>query len=280
MLQRRPGHAVMTHWLKLVRDHRAAGFTGFPQDGKSWQDGAWGELWVGHELSLLPPGWQVLHAVPAGRSGADIDHLVIGPGGVFVLNTKRHPNATIRVGTHVVWVKGFQQNHYQSELRKRCRQVEQVFLRTTGERLAVHPVLVFVQSRSLARSGEQLVFSTTTDCLVGLLQSMPVKLDADQVLALVTAAGRPSTWGASATVLSESDPTSEFLALSGTLPAARTGSRARVPGAAVHRSTTAAPGARLLRALVGLAALAVGLPMAAQILSAVIHAWTQSLIAP
>src|SRR3954453_4275595 len=108
LLQRRAGHAVMTVWLEMVRSHRALGLTGFPLEGRSWHDGACGELLVGQELSLLPPGWHVLHAIPAGSAGADIDHLVIGPPGVFVLNTKRHLDAAVKVGTQVVWVNGYQ----------------------------------------------------------------------------------------------------------------------------------------------------------------------------
>ncbi|MBO2465725.1 NERD domain-containing protein [Actinomadura sp. LCR2-06] len=33
-------------------------------------------------------GWHVLHAVPVGRRGADIDHVLIGPFGVVTINTK------------------------------------------------------------------------------------------------------------------------------------------------------------------------------------------------
>ena len=31
--------------------------------------------------------WHVIHSVPS-EKGADIDHVVIGPAGVFTLNTK------------------------------------------------------------------------------------------------------------------------------------------------------------------------------------------------
>jgi hypothetical protein len=43
-------------------------------------------------------GRHVLHAVPVGDRGSDIDHVVIGHGGVYTVNTKTHliPNVTIK----------------------------------------------------------------------------------------------------------------------------------------------------------------------------------------
>ncbi|MEV0525811.1 nuclease-related domain-containing protein [Streptomyces sp. NPDC050439] len=42
-------------------------------------------------------GWRVLHGVPK-ANGGDIDHLLIGPGGVFSINTKNHDAASVWVG--------------------------------------------------------------------------------------------------------------------------------------------------------------------------------------
>jgi hypothetical protein len=46
------------------------------------------------------------------RSGADIDHLVIGPPGVFTINTKHHRDARIWVGGNMVKVNNFKQPDY------------------------------------------------------------------------------------------------------------------------------------------------------------------------
>jgi nuclease-like protein len=57
----------------------------------AWQRGAAGERRTARLLSQLEQyGWAVLHdlAVPASR--ANIDHLVIGPGGVFVIDSKQY----------------------------------------------------------------------------------------------------------------------------------------------------------------------------------------------
>jgi Nuclease-related domain len=39
---------------------------------------------------LDPDGWAILHDLAVPRSQANLDHLVIGPGGVFVIDSKQY----------------------------------------------------------------------------------------------------------------------------------------------------------------------------------------------
>jgi Nuclease-related domain len=58
--------------------------------------GAKGEEQVGELLEgLTERGWQVVHDASLGRG--NVDHILIGPGGVFTVETKSHPGP-IRVG--------------------------------------------------------------------------------------------------------------------------------------------------------------------------------------
>ena len=55
---------------------------------ESWSRGAEGERVVGELLeSFTDAGWRVMHDVTVGSRG-NIDHLLIGPGGVFTVETK------------------------------------------------------------------------------------------------------------------------------------------------------------------------------------------------
>jgi hypothetical protein len=60
-------------------------------DAVAWRRGAAGER---HTARLLSPlerqGWAVLHDLAIPRSRANLDHLVIGPGGVFVIDSKQY----------------------------------------------------------------------------------------------------------------------------------------------------------------------------------------------
>jgi Nuclease-related domain len=70
----------------------------------SWPRGTKGERVVGRRLARLGrDGWDVLRAVSE-RGGDQIDHLVVGPPGVFTVSTLHHRGARIRVGGQVVWV--------------------------------------------------------------------------------------------------------------------------------------------------------------------------------
>jgi hypothetical protein len=54
-----------------------------------WERGAQGEVEVARALESLPDGWVVLHDLAwPGRPRANLDHVVIGPGGVFVVDAK------------------------------------------------------------------------------------------------------------------------------------------------------------------------------------------------
>jgi hypothetical protein len=60
-------------------------------DARAWQRGAAGER---HTARLLDPlarhGWAVLHDLALPGSQSNLDHLVIGPGGVFVIDSKQY----------------------------------------------------------------------------------------------------------------------------------------------------------------------------------------------
>jgi hypothetical protein len=70
----------------------------------TWPRGTRGERVVGRRLARLArDGWDVLRAVGLG-GGEEVEHLVIGPPGVFTVSTLYHRGARIRVGGQVVWV--------------------------------------------------------------------------------------------------------------------------------------------------------------------------------
>jgi Nuclease-related domain len=83
LADQRPGHTVLAKLAQLHADNTAG-----DEDLTSWAAGFLGERLVGEHLGGLGDTWRVLHAVPLGRRGKDIDHLVLGPRGLFVINTK------------------------------------------------------------------------------------------------------------------------------------------------------------------------------------------------
>lgn len=50
--------------------------------------GAKGEEWVAHELAFLGPDYSVFNGLRLGGGKQNFDHIVVGPSGVFVIETK------------------------------------------------------------------------------------------------------------------------------------------------------------------------------------------------
>jgi hypothetical protein len=74
---------------------RLAGFVGAltpeKQSTKAWSSGAAGEAAVGARLDgLASESIRVMHDRRIPRSKANIDHIVVTPGGVWVIDTKRY----------------------------------------------------------------------------------------------------------------------------------------------------------------------------------------------
>jgi hypothetical protein len=73
-------------------------------DTRAWRRGAAGERRTARQLAPLERrGWAVLHDLAIPGSPANIDHLVIGPGGVLVVDSKRY-RGRLRLDTYgMVW---------------------------------------------------------------------------------------------------------------------------------------------------------------------------------
>ena len=165
-------------------------------DAKSWFVGALGEIEVGRMLDALGPRWFVRHAVPIGAGTKDVDHLVIGPGGVFAINTKHHAGASVWVGDFVLRVNNSNTQH----LRSGQRDAVDVARRLTeklGSRIQVRSVVAVLNARSVkdSRSPEQrVVMVIDAKKLVGWLLSLPQRLSDTELALIGFAAEEPETW--------------------------------------------------------------------------------------
>jgi Nuclease-related domain len=128
--------------------------------------GATGEEQVGALLEDLRGGrWRVIHDASLGRG--NVDHIAIGPGGVFTMETKSHPGP-VRVGK----VHGGVLNQAQAQRRA----IEEV----VGAH--VEPLVVFSRAwvdRPLTRrKGVRVV---PAGMLVGYMERQPERLSEEEV---------------------------------------------------------------------------------------------------
>jgi len=125
-----------------------------------------GERIVDRRLSRLRrDGWTVLSSIVR-HSGADIDHLVIGPPGVFTINTKHHRDASIWVGENMVKVNNARQPDYLRNSRHEAASAARVLTDAVGLEVIVTPVLAFVGAASInARDSRGDVVITTGEAI-------------------------------------------------------------------------------------------------------------------
>jgi hypothetical protein len=103
---------------------------------RAWAKGAQGERLVAAQLAKLRRDrWFVLHDVPIGDRGANVDHLVIGPGGVFSLNAKKRAGK-VWVGERALLVNGHKTDHLW-KARGEADRVARLLGRALGEEVAV-----------------------------------------------------------------------------------------------------------------------------------------------
>jgi hypothetical protein len=178
--------AFMQHLLDVKTDER------------NWRVGADGEETIGAKLEKLTKhGWHVLHAVPIGDLGADIDHVVIGPGGVFTLNTKTHPGGKIWVGQHAIKVNG-QSTHYLRNARFEAERSARLLSSAVGRPVEVTPVLVFltgtlIPNVTIKQTPDDVRILDRMD-VPGAFKRAHTRLTADQVEAIYLQARRSTTW--------------------------------------------------------------------------------------
>jgi hypothetical protein len=164
---------------------------------RAWRVGAKGEERVGDRLEVLvrrDPRWRVLHSIGVGAQGSDIDHLVIGPGGVFTLNTKTHPRANIWLAGDVLMVNG-QKQPYVRNSRHEAQRVSRLLSLTSGVAIQARGVIVLVGDRELTIKSEPPdVAVRHRESIVRWLGRQPDKLDGVAIERLYAAARRADTW--------------------------------------------------------------------------------------
>jgi hypothetical protein len=164
---------------------------------RAWRIGAVGERAVAEQLARLGPEWRVLHAVRVGTQGADIDHVVIGPAGVFTVNAKHHPNASIWVGGNTFMVNG-QRVPYIRSSRHEARRASRLLTEQTGFPVPVSGVIAVMGAQRGYTVKQQpedgAVVVVQRRRISRHLRRLPSHLGPREVEAIFEVARRSTTW--------------------------------------------------------------------------------------
>jgi hypothetical protein len=204
------GYAAIQQCLELQREvppvdgvARFFGANPLAQNARSWYLGALGEILVAEKLEHLGDGWRVINAVPVGAGGSDIDHVVIGPAGVFTINTKAHANKKVWAAGRALRINGFKQDYIRNSQHEAAR-ATRLLTAAVGRPIVVTPLIVMVGISQLNYGRQR----PDVDVVIarGIVRNLRRRrkiLSPDAVAEIADVASRRGTWHRDAVVLDD-----------------------------------------------------------------------------
>ena len=198
---RRPATSVIAECLRVQASvppnsalQRFFGVSPLGREAEPWFTGALGELDVAQRLGRLGAGWYVLHSVPIGTGASDLDHVVIGPAGVFTINTKHHRGQHVWIGGRRILVNGQRTDHLRNA-KYEAKRTSQLLSLAARALIEVTPIIAVVGARRMTvRERPHDVVVLREAELVRWLQRHPETLGPTQVQHVAALVAQPATW--------------------------------------------------------------------------------------
>lgn len=179
-----------------------------PGADRSWRLGADGEERTAHLLESLtgrtrrdrllhrPPSWRVLHSVPLDGGRADIDHVLIGPPGICVINTRHHRGSRVVLDGDALVVDGFRTDAVARARAEGAGARELLLPRLDADigPVPVRPVIAIVGAAMQVRRWPDDVIVATEGALVAAMRGLTPVLDARRVERVHDVARRQGSW--------------------------------------------------------------------------------------
>jgi hypothetical protein len=163
-------------------------------DERAWPLAAGAEIAIAAQLCRLDESWRILHNVPVGDGS--VDHLVIGPSGVFTVNASDRPDPIVSVGDDVFILNGSRVRSVHVNLSA-AQCANQTLSDKAGFAVPVVGVIAVIDADALTartqpRDGSVVVVAHNE--IDSWLASQPTVLEDAQVEALYDTARRSTTW--------------------------------------------------------------------------------------
>jgi len=125
-------------------------FFGTYDNWEHWYLGMRGELAVTKQLKLLPDEYVLLNDLFLPKGNGNIDHFLIGPNGLFVIETKNY-SANVKCNGDDWFINGQKTKSLSSQAKKNAmvvrKSLETVFSDHRTKLPFIEPVLVFVKHK-------------------------------------------------------------------------------------------------------------------------------------
>jgi hypothetical protein len=147
-----------------------------------------GEKAVAESLGgLLSSGWHLLHDVQwPGRPEAILDHVLVGPGGVVVVDTKNW-TGEVRMSSGVLWQGRYARTQSVEGALAQCAAVASVMV--PQHRRYVRPLICMSRQPDFFGITSSDVAVAGTDRVVEAIQALPAVLDQQAIVALYAKLG-------------------------------------------------------------------------------------------
>jgi len=137
--------------------------------------------------------WQSIHSIPVGTRGSDIDHVVLGPGGIYTINTKHHPRGRVWVGGDVILVNGVARPYVRNS-RYEATRASRLLSMACGFPVPVRGLVVTVGATLTVKLAPADVTVLEAGCLPRWLDQQPALLSVPTLGHVYAAARREATW--------------------------------------------------------------------------------------
>lgn len=187
--------------LQRIAPRRSAlarffGISPLAPDARDAYNDAIGEIEVGRALGTLPSGWTVIHAVPVGEGSATIDHLVVGPSGVYIVTTKVHSGQVV-VASQRTFVVADIRHPYIRSMEYEMGRVERLLSTAAHRSVEVSGLLAVVDSKTLeVTEGHRDVDVIDSSTIVRWLLGRPRIMQPDEMELITSVSVDPATWHA------------------------------------------------------------------------------------
>lgn len=150
---------------------------------KDAERGALAEEKVALQLSGLPEGYYGFHDISF--DGFNIDHVALGPGGIFVLETKAH-GGTIDARDNTLLLNGKPpEKNFLNQVWSQTKNMQDYLWKMTSKELKIKPVLCFTNAYVKVRRPVKGVDVVNLKYLNTYLERQPLRLetaDMEQIL--------------------------------------------------------------------------------------------------
>lgn len=145
--------------------------------------GAAAEVKVAEALGGLPEGFVSFHdlAFP----GFNIDHVLVGPAGIFVIETKSHRGKVTAEGDRLILNGSTPEKNFINQAWSQTYQLREHLKKSTGKEYQVKPILCFTSAFVQIRQSVKGVAVINAKFLNELLKRQPQTLQSNEVDSIV-----------------------------------------------------------------------------------------------